>query len=60
MRVILRTLRECMRGMMWSVVLVGGIVIGGGIIMAQLSMYFLDGDYGRGKGASYGRSITIR
>ena len=46
MRVILRTLRQGMRGMMWSVVLVGGIVIGGGIIMAQLSMYFLDGDYG--------------
>jgi len=44
MRILLRTLRLGIRGMFWSVVLLAGLILGGGILMAQLTMPYLEKD----------------
>jgi hypothetical protein len=42
LRVLIRTLGFAIRGIVWSVVLLGLIVTGGGILMAQMANNFLD------------------
>jgi len=44
LRILIATLCVAMRGIIWSVVLLAGIVIAGGIIMAQLAFNFIDND----------------
>jgi len=42
MRVLLRTIRLGMRGIVWSVLLLSGVITAGGVLMTQLGMPFLD------------------
>lgn len=44
LRVLLRTLRAALSGVFWSVVMLSGIITVGGIIMAQLTINFLDSE----------------
>jgi len=44
LRILIATLTVAVRGIMWSVFLLAGIVVTGGILMSQLAFNFLDND----------------
>jgi hypothetical protein len=44
LRILLSTLVVAVRGIFWSVVLLAGIVVAGGILMAQIAFNFIDDD----------------